>query len=197
MPPRHLAVKPKFFKSAAGFRLWLEKHHASSAELFVGFHKRGAGGGLTYSEALDEALCFGWIDGVRKRQDDDVYTIRFTPRRAGSTWSVVNIRRARALEAQGRMRSSGLRVFRLRDETKTRLYSYERERARLDPALEARLQANAEAAGFFEVQPPGYKKIVTFWIMSAKRPETRDRRLQHLIDRSARGARIDMLNPAR
>jgi uncharacterized protein YdeI (YjbR/CyaY-like superfamily) len=163
----------------------------------VGFYKKELGRGLTYPEALDAALSFGWIDGVRKRLDAKAYTIRFTPRKPGSVWSVVNIRCARELIAQGLMEAPGLRAFRERDEKKTRQYSYEREQARLDPALEAALRANRKASSFFDAQPPGYKRTAIFWVMSAKREETRARRLAIVIERSANGARIDQLNPNR
>jgi uncharacterized protein YdeI (YjbR/CyaY-like superfamily) len=146
---------------------------------------------------LDEALSFGWIDGVRKRIDAESYTIRFTPRKPGSIWSVVNIQRVEELISLGRMKPSGLSVFHGRDERKTRLYSYEREHGKLDAALDATLRANRRASLFFDAQPPGYRKLVTFWIMSAKREETRARRLALLIDRSASGKRIDQLNPNR
>jgi uncharacterized protein YdeI (YjbR/CyaY-like superfamily) len=192
---RSAPSKPRFFESVAVFHRWLGEHHANARELLVGFHKKHANRGLTYSEALDEALCFGWIDGVRKRLDEDAYAIRFTPRKPGSIWSAVNIARARALEAAGRMQASGLQAFHGRDERKERQYSYEREHAVLDRSLDAKLRANRMAAGFFDAQPPGYRRIVTFWIMQAKKPETRERRLAHLIERSASGARIDLLNP--
>jgi len=152
---------------------------------------------MTYPEALDEALSIGWIDGVRKRVDFESYTIRFTPRKPGSIWSVVNTQRVEELISLGRMKPSGLSVFRERDGSKTSLYSYERDQAKLDPALDASLRANRKASEFFDAQPPGYRKLVTFWIMSAKREETRARRLRLLIDRSASGKRIDELNPNR
>ncbi|MGO9011356.1 MAG: YdeI/OmpD-associated family protein [Bryobacteraceae bacterium] len=191
-------MKPAFFKSAADFRGWLDQHHATTRELLVGLYRKGSGrGGITYPQALDAALSFGWIDGVRKRIDADAYTIRFTPRKPGSIWSAVNIERVRELTSQGLMQPSGLRVFRERDEQRTRQYSYERERGKLDPALEAALRANPKAAAFFDAQPPGYRKIVTFWVMSAKQEDTRARRLAHLIERSAGGSRIDLLKPNR
>jgi uncharacterized protein YdeI (YjbR/CyaY-like superfamily) len=189
-------VKPTFFATAGAFRAWLAKNHASATELVVGFHKKATGRGITYPEALDEALCHGWIDGVRKRIDDEAYTIRFTPRKPGSIWSQVNIRHTERLIAEGRMKAPGLRAFEGRDEKKSRLYSYERERARFDPALEAQLRARKEASSFFDAQPPGYRKIATFWVMSAKQEETRARRLAQLIERSASGSRIDMLKPS-
>ncbi len=188
-------MKPKFFESPAEFERWLARNHATANELIVGFYRKTAGRGLSYPQALDAALCVGWIDGIRKRLDESAYTIRFTPRKPGSIWSAVNIRRARELEAQGLMTPSGLHAFHGRDERKARQYSYEREHAVLDPALESALRSNGKAAAFFDAQPPGYRKIATFWIMSAKKEETRARRLAHLVERSERGARIDMLSP--
>jgi uncharacterized protein YdeI (YjbR/CyaY-like superfamily) len=188
--------KPRFFRSAAEFRRWLGRCHARERELLVGFYKKELGRGLTYPEALDAALSFGWIDGVRKRFDAEAYTIRFTPRKRESVWSVVNIRRARELIAQGLMQAPGLRAFRERDEKKTRQYSYEREEARLDPALKAALRANRKASFFFDAQPAGYKRTAIFWVMSARREETRARRLAVVIERSASGARIDALKPS-
>jgi uncharacterized protein YdeI (YjbR/CyaY-like superfamily) len=191
-------MKPTFFKSAADFRDWLGQRHAAARELLVGFYKKESGrGGITYPEALDEALSFGWIDGVRKRIDAEAYTIRFTPRKPGSIWSAVNIARAGELTAQGLMKPPGLRAFRERDQQKTQLYSYEREQGNLDPALDAVLRANRKASTFFDAQPPGYRKVATFWVMSAKKEETRARRLAHLIERSASGTRIDLLSPNR
>jgi uncharacterized protein YdeI (YjbR/CyaY-like superfamily) len=188
-------MDPAFFQSAAEFRRWLTKHHASAEELLVGIYRKESGRGMTYPEALDEALSFGWIDGVRKRFDAESYTIRFTPRKPRSIWSQVNIRRAKELVALGRMKAPGLRAFEQRDERRAKQYSYEREQARFDPALEAMLRANPKAAAFFDAQPPGYRKIATFWVMSAKREETRARRLGQLIERSERGTRIDLLAP--
>jgi uncharacterized protein YdeI (YjbR/CyaY-like superfamily) len=189
-------MKPTFFKSAEDIRRWLDKNHGSASELLVGFYRKASGRGITYPEALDEALSFGWIDGVRTRMDAEAYTIRFTPRRPGSIWSAVNIRRVQELIAQGRMHAPGLRVFNERDAQKARQYSYERERQKkLDPALDAKLRANSQASSFFEAQPPGYRKVAMFWVMSAKKDETRARRLAHLIERSARGNRIDLLKP--
>src|ERR1017187_2636663 len=191
-------MKPAFFKSAADFRDWLDQHHADARELLVGFYRKESGrGGSVDPGALDEALSFGWIDGVRKRIDADAYTIRFTPRKPGSIWSAVNIERVRELTSRGLMKPPGLRVFRERDERKTRQYSYEREQGKLDPALDAALRASRKASSFFDAQPPGYRKTAAFWVMSAKKEETRARRLAHLIERSASGARIDLLNPNR
>jgi len=164
----------------------------------VGFYRKESGrGGITYPEALDEALSYGWIDGIRKRLDAGAYTIRFTPRKPGSTWSAVNIARVGELTARGLMKPPGLRVYAERDERKSRQYSYEREQAQLDPALDAALRANRKASSFFDAQPPGYRKTATFWVMSAKQEDTRARRLAHLIERSASGTRIDLLRPNR
>jgi uncharacterized protein YdeI (YjbR/CyaY-like superfamily) len=191
-------MKPAFFKSAADFRDWLAQHHADARELLMGFYRKESGrGGITYPEALDEALSFGWIDGVRKRIDAESYTIRFTPRKPGSIWSAVNIQRVGELTARGLMKPPGLRVYAERDERKSRQYSYEREQAQLDPALDAALRANRKASSFFDAQPPGYRRTATFWVMSAKQEETRARRLAHLIERSASGTRIDLLRPNR
>ena len=188
-------MKPTFFKDAAGFRRWLEKNHATAGELLVGFYRKASGRGVTYPAALDEALAFGWIDGVRKRFDEQSYTIRFTPRKAGSIWSAVNIKRVRELIAQGAMKPPGLHAFEGRDERKTNQYSYERAHATFDPALDALLRANRKAAVFFDAQPPSYRKVATHWVMSAKKEETRVRRLAHLIQCSAKGTRIDQLKP--
>jgi uncharacterized protein YdeI (YjbR/CyaY-like superfamily) len=190
-------MKPTFFSSQAEFHAWLAEHHASADELLVGFYKKKSGRGITYPEALDEALAFGWIDGVRKRIDEDAYTIRFTPRKPDSVWSLVNTRRVEELIALGRMQPAGLRAFRDRDQEKTRKYSYEREHQQLGGTMETALRANKKASAFFQAQPPGYRKIATFWVMSAKKEETRARRLAHLIERSAGGCRIDLLKPGR
>ncbi len=190
-------MKPTFFQSAADFRRWLEQHHAAASELLVGFYRKELGRGITYPEALDEALSFGWIDGVRKRFDAQSYTIRFTPRKPHSIWSVVNTKRVRELLSLGRMQPSGLGAFHGRDEKKSKQYSYERSHARLDPSLAAAWGANRKAASFFEAQPAGYRKVAIFWVMSAKKEETRARRLALLMERSASGKRIDQLQPSR
>jgi len=190
-------MKPTFFQSAADFRAWLDRRHATVNELLVGFYRKESGRGITYPEALDEALAFGWIDGVRKRMNAEAYTIRFTRRKPSSTWSAVNIRRVRELTAQGLMKPPGLRAFEGRDERKAGLYSYEREHAKFDRVLEATLRANRKASSFFDAQPPGYRKVATFWVMSAKQEETRSRRLARLIECSEKGKRIDALSPNR
>lgn len=186
--------EPSFFRTGAAFRNWLEKYHDRASELVVGFYRVASGrGGLTYREALDEALCFGWIDGLRKRYDADSYTIRFAPRAAGSIWSVVNTRRMEELIALGRVHEAGLRVFKRRDKKKSRLYSYEVGRCKFEPAHEEQFRANSAAWEFYQVQAPWYSRVSCYWVMSAKKEETRLRRLAALIDDSARGRRIKQL----
>jgi len=183
-----------YFESAAVFRRWLERNHASSGELLVWFYKKGSGRScLTYREALDTALAFGWIDGVRKRVDEYSYTIRFTPRKPGSVWSEVNIRRVKELAARGLMAKAGLEAFEKRDERKTRQFTRERNGAELSPELAAKLRADREAAAFFEAQPPGYRRIIAFWMMSAKQEETRLRRMALLIQYCAKGKRLEFM----
>lgn len=185
-------ILPTFFATAAEFRRWLAEHHESARELWVGYYKKTSGRpSLTWPESVDEALCFGWIDGIRKSLGADAYVIRFTPRKPGSTWSRVNLRRIDALVREGRMHSAGLRVYEGRDERKSGLYSFEqREAATLRPRELREFRANAAAWQFFEAQPPGYRKTAVWWIVSAKRPETRVRRLAALIADSAAERRI-------
>jgi len=188
-------VKPTFFAAPADLRHWLEKNHAKTTELWIGFHKKSSGKpSVTYPEALDEALSFGWIDGVRKSLDDTSYTIRFTPRKPGSNWSLVNIKRVAELEKLGRMKPPGLAAFAQRDEAKARQYSYEQRRPRkLDDAYETRFRTHEKAWAFFSAQPPGYQRIATFWVMSAKQEATRLRRLDALIALSEKGERLGIV----
>lgn len=189
-------MKPRFFKSSAEFRSWLAKNRTAASELWVGFYNKKSGkGGITYSQALDEALCFGWIDGVRKSVDAAGYTIRFSPRQPKSIWSAVNTRRVAALIKAGSMDPSGLEVFRNRDPGRTLLYSYERERAEFTGLWLERFRSNAAAWRFFDAQAPSYKRTVTFWVMSAKKEETRSKRLDALIAESALSRRIGLLSP--
>jgi uncharacterized protein YdeI (YjbR/CyaY-like superfamily) len=192
-------VKPRFFKSPAEFRAWLERNHAGARELLVGFHKRGTGRpSLTWPESVDEALCFGWIDGIRRRIDDERYSIRFTPRRPGSIWSLVNTRRVAALEREGRMHEAGLKAFRQRDPKRTGIYSFEREKpATFPPELERIFRANKDAWAYFESSAPWYRRVTTHWVTSAKQDATRERRLAHLIACSARGKKIDLMKPGK
>jgi uncharacterized protein YdeI (YjbR/CyaY-like superfamily) len=187
--------KPRFFATAAEFRAWLEQHHADERELWVGFHKKGSGRpSITYPEAVAEALCFGWIDGVRRSVDDESYANRFTPRRRGSNWSAVNVKLVEELTRAGRMHPAGLKAFEERAPARTGVYSYEnRHAARLDAEQEAQLRANAAAWEFFQAQPPGYRQTAVWWVVSAKRPETRQQRLATLIEDSANGRMIGPL----
>jgi uncharacterized protein YdeI (YjbR/CyaY-like superfamily) len=189
-------MKPRFFRAPAEFRAWLEKNHATARELLVGLHKRATGRpSLTWPESVDEALCFGWIDGVRRRIDEERYSIRFTPRRPGSIWSRANTKRVEELTREGRMHEAGLKAFRARDPKKTGVYSFERERAAFTPELERQFRACPEAWRYFQSAPPWYRRVTTHWVVTAKREATRERRLQHLIDASSRGERIDLLKP--
>jgi uncharacterized protein YdeI (YjbR/CyaY-like superfamily) len=182
-------AKPTFFAGAAEFRAWLERHHRDSPELLVGLRKGRAG--LGWSEAVDQALCFGWIDGVRKRLDERSYTVRVTPRRPGSTWSASNIERVAKLRSRGLMRPAGLAAFERRVAEKSRTYSYEQaEPAALDPALEKLLRARKEAWAHFQEQAPSYRRKVVHWIMAAKSDETRAKRLHRLIEAASRGRRL-------
>ena len=186
-------MDPTFFRSPAAFRRWLEKHHATARELWVGLVKKDTGKpGIVYAEALDQALCFGWIDGVRQRIDDQRWTIRFTPRKPSSIWSRVNIRRVGELTALGLMRPAGLQAFRRRDEQKTSLYSYEniKRGRRLAAAYERRFRATKRAWAFFQAQAPSYQRTTQWWVMTAKQEATRLRRLGALIASSAKGARL-------
>ena len=180
-----------FFPSARAWRAWLGEHHDSAREAWVGFYRKDSGrAGLTYPEALDEALCFGWIDGVRRKIDDLSYTNRFTPRKARSYWSDVNTRRANELIALGRMAPAGRAAFGARDTARTARYSFERATAAFDAALLARFRRHRRAWAFFEAQPPSYRKTATWFVVSAKQEATRLRRLETLIARCAAGERL-------
>lgn len=187
-----------FFATPAEFRAWLEEHHASAPELWVGFHKKGSGRpSITWPEAVDEALCVGWIDGIRKSIDGESYRIRFTPRKPQSTWSAVNLARVEALTREGRMRPAGLKAFEKRTEAKTGIYAYEqRKAAELDEASEQRFRSDPEAWEYFESRPPGYRKTAIWWVVSAKKEETRQKRLEQLIEDSRNHRPIAQLRPA-
>ncbi len=189
------ATKPRFFATAAEWRAWLERHHATSKELGVGFYKTGSGRrSITWPESVDEALCFGWIDGVRRSLDEHAYTIRFTPRKPSSIWSAINVAKVAELTKNGKMCEAGLRAFAARTAEKTGVYSFERnEAAKLLPSQEKMLRANRKAAAFFDAQPPWYRRTAVHWVISAKRTETRDRRLAQLIADSAAGRKIGPL----
>ncbi len=182
-------MRPTFFDTPADLRRWFEANHATRAELWIGFHKKGSGlGGVIYKQALDEALCFGWIDGVLNRVDEASYKQRFTPRRARSAWSAVNIARVQELIEAGRMQPPGLAAFERRAEERSRVYSHEqRQSVPFLPAERRAFRANGVAWAFFTAQPPSYQRTATWWVRSAKQEETRSRRLSVLIDVSARG----------
>ena len=184
-------MKPTFFETPDDFRRWLERNHDKATELLVGFYKRGSGRpSITWPESVDQALCFGWIDGVRKRIDDVSYTIRFTPRKKSSNWSAINIRRVEELKKLGMMQPSGLRAFEHRSEAKSAIYAYENEPKRLPPADEKRFRANRKAWAWFTSQAPSYQRLAIYWVLDAKREETRERRLAALIDDSAEERRL-------
>ena len=184
-------MKPVYFKTPAAFRRWLAAHHASERDLLVGFYKKASGTpGISYKDAVDEALCFGWIDGIKKRVDESRYTHRFTPRQRGSTWSLINTARVGELIALRRMAKPGVEAFERRDPKKTGLYSFESRPSVFEPALERMFRTRAAAWTFFCAQPPGYRRLMTFWVMSAKQQETRERRLAALMKSSAQGKRI-------
>ncbi len=183
-------MTPRFFKTRSEFRKWLEKNHATKKELFVGFYKKKSGKpSITYSEALDEALCFGWIDGVRKSISEDAYTNRFSPRTSKSNWSNVNIRHVERLKKLGLMSPAGLAAYALRDPKRTGVYSFENAPRQFAPALKKVFRANQLAWQFFEQQPPSFKRLSVHYVMSAKKEDTRKRRLEKLIASSARGER--------
>jgi uncharacterized protein YdeI (YjbR/CyaY-like superfamily) len=181
-------MNPEYFTTQAKFHQWLKKHHAKSTELLVGFYKVKSGKpSITYQEALDEALCFGWIDGIRKAVDEERYTIRFTPRKPTSNWSNVNIKRVKELIAKGRMTPSGLVAFEARKAEKSGVYTYENRPQQLSPEYEKIFRKNKPAWEYFQSLAPHYRRTTCGWVMSAKKEETRLRRLATLIEDSAQG----------
>jgi len=187
-------MKSKFFSTAEKFREWLEKNHATATEIDVGFHKKSSGKkSITYPEALDEALCFGWIDGVRRNLNETSYTQRFTPRRPKSIWSLINIKHVERLKKEGRMRPAGLAAYELRDPKRTGIYSFENAPKQLAAEYEKEFRKNKVAWEYFQGYPPYLKKTVSYWVMNAKKEETRLKRLRRLIESSANGERIGLL----
>ena len=184
-------MKITYFRTPTDLRKWFAKHHAAEQELWVGYYKKGsARPSITWPESVDEALCVGWIDGIRKSVDEERYTIRFTPRKRSSIWSAVNIKRARELKRQGLMQESGLEAFKARCENKSGVYSYEQRSADLPEPYLRVLKKNKAAWKFFESQPPGYRKQMSWWVVSAKTEETRLKRLAKLMGVSAAGQRM-------
>jgi uncharacterized protein YdeI (YjbR/CyaY-like superfamily) len=187
-------VKPTFFKSQAELRAWFEKHHGTAAELWIGYYKKGSGkAGVTYRESLDEALRFGWIDGLTRSLDEERYAIRHTPRRPKSNWSARNVKRVQELIRLGRMHPAGLAAFEARKEERTGIYSYEQRPPELPPNYERKVKANRRAWEFWLSVAPSYRKAATWWVISARRADTRERRLATLIEASAKGERIPPL----
>jgi uncharacterized protein YdeI (YjbR/CyaY-like superfamily) len=191
--------QPMFFPKPADWRAWLEKHHADTEELWVGFYKRDSGRpSITWPESVDGALCFGWIDGVRHSIDDISYMNRFTPRKPRSAWSAVNIRRDQELKKLGLMHPAGLAAFEKRQDDRSAIYSYEqRKRAELPPNYEKQFRANPKAWTYFQSQPPWYRRTSTYWVISAKKEETKLKRLKILIECSQQGTTIPALTRPR
>lgn len=184
-------MKVTFFRTPSDFRKWLKQNRVTAPELWVGYYKKGSGKPtITWPESVDEALCFGWIDGIRQRVDELSYKIRFTPRRKTSVWSAINIKRVEVLTAEGRMQPVGLKAFEARRENKSGIYAYEQRRAQLEEPYGGMLRKNKAAWNFFETQAPWYRKQISWWVVSAKKEETRRARLQKLIEQSARGKRL-------
>jgi len=192
MSRTQFANEPVFFASAADFRAWLASNAATATELTVGFYKVGSGKpSLTWPESVDEALCFGWIDSVRKRIDDHAYQIRFTPRRMGSIWSSVNIAKAKALIAEGRMKPAGLRAYMKRTERKSSVYSYVQGGSlNLTPEELKAFKKNRAAWAYFEKAAPSYRRTMLHWVVSAKQQATRTRRMARLIESCAASVRL-------
>jgi len=189
---------PTFFKTPAEFRAWLAKNHTSEKELHVGYYKKNSGRpSITYSESVDQALCFGWIDGVRHAIDDVSYTVRFTPRKPRSIWSTINLKKVAALTKQGLMHPAGLKACEARSEDRSEIYSFEKKRKQqLDPAFAKKLKSSKKAYDFFSSQIPSYQRTVIHWIMSAKQEETRVRRLNQLISDSQNGLWVPPMRSA-
>jgi uncharacterized protein YdeI (YjbR/CyaY-like superfamily) len=188
-------MEPIFFSSAADFRKWLDKHHTKEKEVLAGFYKTGSGKpSMTWSESVDQALCYGWIDGVRRSIDGERYCIRFTPRKENSNWSAINIKKITQLKKQGLMKPAGLSVFAKRKESRSRIYSYEKDPVTLAPEFEKAFKADEKAWTFFQKQPPSYRTPALNWVMSAKQEATRKRRFETLVNDSREGRRLKHLN---
>ena len=192
---RRVSEEAIFFETPSELRAWLEENHATASELWVGYYKKASGRrSLTWSEVVDEALCFGWIDGKAQRIDEQRYRQRLTPRRRNSNWSAINIAKVAELRAQGRMTPSGEAAFTARREDRSAVYSYERRHeAAFDVEQEAAFRANAPAWEWFTAQSPSYRTMATFWVVSAKRADTRARRLATLIESSSERRRVPSL----
>lgn len=184
-------MNPTFFRTPSDFQKWLKQNYATASELWVGYYKKSSGKpSITWPESVDEALCFGWIDGIRKSVDEHSYKTRFTPRRTTSVWSAINIKRVEVLTAEGRMQPAGLKAFEARRENKSGIYAYEQRSAQLEEPYGGMLKKNNAAWNFFQAQAPWYRKQISWWVVSAKKEETRRARLKKLIEQSARGKRL-------
>lgn len=187
-------MDPRFFPAPEDFRRWLEAHHAAESELLVGYYKVASKkASMTWAQSVDQALCFGWIDGIRRRIDGQSYSIRFTPRKQGSTWSAVNLKRVEELEGEGRMQPAGRAAFEARSAARSKTYAYEQKNPKLDKSYEAQLRADASAWEFFRAQAPWYRRTASWWVMSAKREPTRQRRLAQLIEDCAKSRTLKHL----
>lgn len=188
-------TSPRFFANRAAWRRWLGANHDKQTEILLGLHKRHTDvSAMSYRDALDEALCFGWIDGVRRRIDDARWSIRFSPRKAGSIWSAINLKRFAELQKEGRVEQAGLAMFEARSADRTGVYSYENRPREFEPAYERKFRASRKAWQFFQSQPPGYRRTLVWFVMSAKQEATRQRRLDQLIAASAAGRRIEWMS---
>jgi uncharacterized protein YdeI (YjbR/CyaY-like superfamily) len=187
--------KPFYFKTSSDFRKWLLKNHKDKSELLVGFYKVSSNRpSMTWSESVDQAICFGWIDGVRKSIDHESYCIRFTPRKPTSIWSAINIKKVEELSANGLMHASGIEIFEKRKEEKSRVYSYEKEAVSLQKEFEKKFKANKAAWKYFQQMPKSYTRPAIHWVMTAKREETKLKRLEELINDSSQGRKIKLLS---
>jgi uncharacterized protein YdeI (YjbR/CyaY-like superfamily) len=194
MSPTPTPRDVQYFSSPDELRDWFDANHETATELWLGYHRKATGRPtVSWSEAVDEALCVGWIDSVRYRVDEERSAQRFTPRRKGSVWSAINVAKVASLTAEGRMRPAGLVAYEARDPARTAIYSYERDAAAFRPEEEARFRANQVAWSDWEARPPGYRKTATHWVTSPKREETRARRLDTLIESHAAGRKPDAL----
>lgn len=189
-------MKPKFFKKGNAFRSWLEKNHNKKDELYVGYYKKATGKpSITWPDSVDEAICYGWIDGIRQKYNEDSYTIRFTPRKPKSTWSAVNVRKAEALIKEGRMQPAGLAAYQKKQDSNSGIYSFEQEKdnIKLPPEYLRQFKKNKNAWQYFDNEAPHYKRAAIWWVISAKREETRNRRMNTLIEDSENGLRIKLM----
>lgn len=184
------AAEVRIFRRAADFRAWLHRNHETEQALFIGFYKKGvAKTAMTYAEGVEEALCYGWIDGITYRIDDELTATRFTPRRKGSNWSAINIAKMAELQASGRLQPAGLQTFEQRDKRKDATYSYERPQLELEPGMVVRFKADAAAWAAWQAEQPSYRRTASYWVMSAKRQDTRERRFAELLQVSHSGTR--------